>query len=81
MKKTALTIIMTILMVSVLTIILTILLSGNEPNVNNTKNNKPKVESVMGELDHGGLYKVKIDDSTTILIYRGNQSCTMLQLK
>ena len=79
MKKTA--IIMTVLTVSILVIILTILLSGNKSNTSNAKDNKPKVESIMDELDHGGLYKVKLDDSTTILIYRGNQSCTMLQLK
>ena len=79
MKKTA--IIMTVLTVSILVIILTILLSVNKSNTSNAKDNKPKVESIMDELDHGGLYKVKLDDSTTILIYRGNQSCTMLQLK
>lgn len=79
MKTTA--IIVAILMSSILVIMLTILLSGNKSNTSNVNGNKPKVESIMDEVDHGGLYKVKIDDSTTILIYRGNQSCTMLQLK
>lgn len=29
----------------------------------------------------GGLHKIKINDSTTVLIYRGVESCTMIQLK
>jgi len=39
-----------------------------------------KAEKIMDEVDHG-LYKVKLNDTTTILIYRGVESCTMLQLK
>ncbi len=39
-----------------------------------------KVEKLMGEVRHG-LNKVELNDSTTILIYRGVESCTMLQLK
>ena len=39
-----------------------------------------KLEMIMSEVDHG-LSKIKLDDSTTILIYRGVESCTMLQLK
>ena len=39
-----------------------------------------KLEKVMNEIDHG-LYKFQLNDSTTILIYRGVESCTMLQLK
>lgn len=42
--------------------------------------NEPKVEKILSEIDHG-LYKVQINDSTTILIYRGVESCTMIQLK
>jgi hypothetical protein len=34
----------------------------------------------MAEIGHG-LYKVKVDDTTTVLIYRGVESCTMIQLK
>lgn len=37
-------------------------------------------EHVSGEVTHG-LHKIKINDSTTILIYRGVESCTMIQLK
>ena len=39
-----------------------------------------KVEWLSGEVDHG-LSKVKIDDTTTVLIYRGVESCTMIRLK
>ena len=48
----------------------------------NTKedSNELKAEEIMGEIGHG-LYKVKVDDSTTVLIYRGVESCTMIQLK
>ena len=42
--------------------------------------NKLKSEKIMSEVGHG-LYKVKVDDSTTVLIYRGVESCTMIQLK
>ena len=38
------------------------------------------VEHVMDEVSHG-LHKIKINDSTTVLIYRGVESCTMIQLK
>lgn len=53
-----------------------------DTKVNNTKedSNKLKSEKIMSEVGHG-LYKVKVDDSTTILIYRGVESCTMIQLK
>jgi hypothetical protein len=40
----------------------------------------PKIEKLMYEVDHG-LNKVQLDDSTTILIYRGVESCTMIQIK
>jgi hypothetical protein len=42
--------------------------------------NKLNSEKIMSEVGHG-LYKVKVDDSTTVLIYRGVESCTMIQLK
>lgn len=41
---------------------------------------KVKVEWLSEEVDHG-LSKVKIDDTTTVLIYRGVESCTMIRLK
>lgn len=61
-----------------------------EPNTNtntkvnnvesNVESNEPKSEKIIGEIGHG-LYKVKLDDTTTILLYRGVESCTMIQLK
>ena len=51
-----------------------------EPNTNTKVSNEPKSERIMGEIGHG-LYKVKLDDTTTILLYRGVESCTMIQLK
>jgi hypothetical protein len=39
-----------------------------------------KDEHLMNEVSHG-LHKIKINDSTTVLIYRGVESCTMIQLK
>lgn len=38
------------------------------------------IKRLMHEVEHG-LTEVKLNDSTTILIYRGVESCTMLQLK
>jgi hypothetical protein len=74
-------------MKTTITILLTsIMMSCCEPNtntktkVNNVKSNETKSEKIMGEIGHG-LYKVKLDDTTTILLYRGVESCTMIQLK
>ena len=71
-------------MKTILAILLTsIMVSCNvDTKVNNTKedSNKLNSEKIMSEVGHG-LYKVKVDDSTTILIYRGVESCTMIQLK
>ena len=47
---------------------------------------QPKVEEKTGviirkisdEVQHG-LYEIKIDDSTTVLLYRGMESCTMIK--
>jgi hypothetical protein len=47
---------------------------------------QPKVEEKTGviirkisdEVEHG-LYEIKIDDSTTIILYRGVESCTMIK--
>jgi len=68
--KTILAILITVLMVS----------CNVDTKVNTTDSNKLKAEEIMGEIGHG-LYKVKVDDSTTVLIYRGVESCTMIQLK
>ena len=37
-------------------------------------------EKLMGTVPYG-LSKIEINDSTTILLYRGSKSCTMIQLK
>jgi hypothetical protein len=37
-------------------------------------------EFIMGEVSHG-LHKIQINDSTTVLLYRGVESCTMIQIK
>jgi hypothetical protein len=72
-------------MKTIITILLTFtIMSCCEPNintkVNNVDSNEPKSEKIIGEIGHG-LYKVKLDDTTTILLYRGVESCTMIQLK
>ena len=36
------------------------------------------IKKLSDEVDHG-LYEIKIDDSTTILLYRGIESCTMIK--
>jgi hypothetical protein len=64
-------------------LIMVLMVSCNvDTKVNNTKedSNKLNSEKIMSEVGHG-LYKVKVDDSTTVLIYRGVESCTMIQLK
>jgi len=68
--KTILAILITVLMVS----------CNVDTKDNRTDINELKAEEIMGEIGHG-LYKVKVDDSTTVLIYRGVESCTMIQLK
>jgi hypothetical protein len=37
-------------------------------------------EFIMEEVSHG-LHKIQINDSTTVLLYRGVESCTMIQIK
>jgi hypothetical protein len=37
-------------------------------------------EHLMNEVSHG-LHKIRINDSTTVLLYRGVESCTMIQIK
>lgn len=62
-------------------LIMVLMVSCNvDTKVNNTDINELTAEEIMGEIGHG-LYKVKVDDSTTVLIYRGVESCTMIQLK
>lgn len=36
------------------------------------------IRKLSGEVSHG-LHEIKIDDSTTILLYRGVESCTMIK--
>jgi hypothetical protein len=72
-------------MKTILTILITFLMVSCRPKVDtkdNTKedSNEIKSEKIMSEVGHG-LYKVKVDDSTTVLLYRGVESCTMIQLK
>ncbi len=38
-----------------------------------------KVQKLMETIEPG-LFKVEINDSTTILLYRGVQSCTMIKI-
>jgi hypothetical protein len=37
-------------------------------------------EHLMNDVE-GGLHRITLDDSTVILIYRGTESCTMIQIK
>jgi hypothetical protein len=67
-------------MKTILVILLTSIMMSCDTKVSNTDSNEPKVEKIIGEVDHG-LYKVQLNDSTTVLIYRGVESCTMIQLK
>jgi len=69
-------------MKAILAILITVLMvSCNVDTKDNRIDiNELKAEEIMGEIGHG-LYKVKVDDSTTVLIYRGVESCTMIQLK
>jgi hypothetical protein len=72
-------------MKTILAILITVLMVSCRPKVDtkdNTKedSNEIKSEKIMNEVGHG-LYKVKVDDSTTVLLYRGVESCTMIQLK
>jgi hypothetical protein len=43
-------------------------------------NQNIKIQKITSEVDHG-LNKVTIDDTTVVLIYRGVESCTMIQIK
>ena len=67
------------------------MLSCNVDTKDNTKEDSNEIKSahhfvainfIFAPLNKGhGLYKVKVDDTTTVLIYRGVESCTMIQLK
>ncbi len=55
----------------------------NKQQIKNIKNtNNVEIQHIMDEdeIDYG-LNKLKLNDSTTILIYRGVHSSTMIQLK
>lgn len=38
------------------------------------------IEKLSESIDHG-LYRITIDDTTQILLYRGVESCTMVKVK
>jgi hypothetical protein len=67
-------------MKTILAILLTSIMMSCDTKVSNTDSNEPKSEKIIDEVGHG-LYKVQLNDSTTVLIYRGVESCTMIQLK
>ena len=75
-----------ILLVSITPLVLTgivFLIKGDKlpPDpINKEVVNPLVIKRLMHEVEHG-LTEVKLNDSTTILIYRGVESCTMLQLK
>lgn len=46
--------------------------------VKDDKKTGATIKKITGEIQHG-LYEIKIDDSTTILLYRGVESCTMIK--
>ena len=54
----------------------------NEPadTIKRTNDNPLKDIHLSDEVTHG-LHLIEINDSTRILIYRGVESCTMIQLK
>lgn len=52
------------------------------PLTTKTYNNNQQVTvELLSGVVSPGLNKIQINDSTTILIYRGTESCTMIQLK
>lgn len=80
--------ILTLLTVFIVILFFTFLLIFmNKPNnVNNTdsivdKQSGARVTKLIGGEVEKGFTKVELNDSTTILIYRGTESCTMIQLK
>lgn len=44
------------------------------------QDHQPTTKKIIGRV-HNGLHLVKIDDTTTILIYSGFESVAMIQLK
>lgn len=77
-KKSVLLILLTLF--SIITIFL-IATNTHGKSLNQHNDHKTiKIECVMNEVEHG-LNKVQLDDSTTILIYRGTESSAMIQLK
>lgn len=42
--------------------------------------NNLQIEHIMGVVDEG-LTQIKLNDRNTILIYKGMQSCTMIEIK
>lgn len=59
----------------------TVLLSCNNiPNFLQKKNEdyNVKINKIYKNIDHG-LYEIKIDDSTTVILYGGTESCAMIK--
>jgi hypothetical protein len=52
----------------------------SEVKIRKEQNKNIQTQYICGELQHG-LTRVILDDSTTLLIYRGVESCSMIQLK
>jgi hypothetical protein len=61
-------------------IILTACKGGFENSGDNPTDKSPISKKIGGEVSHG-LHLITINDTTTILIYRGVESCTMIQIK
>ncbi len=59
--------------------------SPKQPLNENTSFIPPKKENVriemLSEQVDQGLYRITIDDTTKVLLYRGVESCTMVKLK
>lgn len=55
--------------------------SGTAPvEIKSSAGTPLKVIYLMAPVEQG-LHKIEINDSTTILLYRGTESCTMIEIK
>jgi hypothetical protein len=51
------------------------------PKIQEVNSTRPlRDHHLMGEVSHG-LHLIEINDTTRILIYRGVESCTMIEIK
>lgn len=70
----------------ILMLVIITIMSCNDTIENNEKlkvtkyKNNVEVESIMGMVQYG-LSKVKLNDSTTILIYSEPQTCSIIKIK